>query len=250
MPGLAEWGRVREWRVAQLEKLSNVEVFRESELDSEQILEFGADCVALATGATWRRDGVGRSHELPVEGWESAHVLTPDDILGGVTPEGPVLVFDDDHYYIGGIVAEALRRAGCEVRLITPAGYVSAWTRNTDEQPRIQARLLELGVVVETGALLESIAVDKVIVACAYTGRTREVEAASVVLATSRAPRDALYHELCEQIEITRIGDCNAPGTIATAVHSGHAYARGMDEAPAGDVPFRREHALVPPTDG
>ena len=72
---------------------------------------------------------MGRSHELPIEGWESAHVLTPDDILGGVTPKGPVLVFDDDHYYIGGIVAEALRRAGCEVRLITPAGYVSAWTR-------------------------------------------------------------------------------------------------------------------------
>jgi dimethylamine/trimethylamine dehydrogenase len=65
-------------------------------------------------------------------------------------------------------------------------------------------------------------------------------------MVTSRVPRDALYHELCDRIDITRIGDCAAPGIIATCVHSGHAYARAMDEAPAGDVPFRREHALAP----
>ena len=105
-------------------------------------------------------------------------------------------------------------------------------------------------MVVETATRLESVGVDKVVMACVYTGRTREADAASVVMVTSRAPRDALYHQLCGQIEIARIGDCNAPGTIAACVHSGHAYARGMDEAPAGDVRFRREHALAPSDDG
>ena len=42
-------------------------------------------------------------------------------------------------------------------------------------------------------------------------------------------------------ITIQRIGDCLAPGTIATAVYSGHRAAREMDAAVPGDVPFRRE---------
>jgi dimethylamine/trimethylamine dehydrogenase len=54
-----------------------------------------------------------------------------------------------------------------------------------------------------------------------------------------------LFHELCDRIEITRVGDCSAPGTIATAVFAGHRYARQMD-AEVGDVPFLRERAVVP----
>jgi len=246
LPGLAEWARVRDWRLAQLGQLSNVEIYLDSELDAEQILEFGADRVVLATGAAWCRDGTGRWHDTPIEGWESASVLTPDDVIGGAPVGGPVLVFDDDHYYMGGVLAEKLRRAGLEVVLVTPAGEVSWWTFFTDEQRRIQTRLLELGVRLETGTVLESLAGGKAVIACAYTGRTREVEAASVIMVTARTPRDALYHELQERVDIQRIGDCLAPGTIARAVYSGHRFAREMDESPAAGVPFLREHALAP----
>jgi dimethylamine/trimethylamine dehydrogenase len=246
LPGLAEWARVRDWRIAQLNKLPNVAIYLDSELDAEQILEFGADRVALATGSAWRRDGIGRWHETPIAGWESANVLTPDDVMDGAAVAGPVLVFDDDHYYMGGVVAERLRRAGLDVALATPAGDVSAWTRFTDEQERIQARLIELGVRLETGTVIESLGVDKAVIACAYTGRTRDMEAASVVMVTSRAPRDALYRELAWRIDIVPIGDCLAPGTIASAVYSGHRYAREMDTEPSDGVPFRREHALAP----
>jgi dimethylamine/trimethylamine dehydrogenase len=72
------------------------------------------------------------------------------------------------------------------------------------------------------------------------------MEAASVVMVTSRAPRDALYRELSERIDIVPIGDCLAPGTIASAVYSGHRYAREMDAAPPDGVSFQRERALVP----
>ena len=41
--------------------------------------------------------------------------------MAGTMPAGPVVVFDDDHYYLGGVVAEALRGAGLEVTLATPA---------------------------------------------------------------------------------------------------------------------------------
>jgi dimethylamine/trimethylamine dehydrogenase len=86
---------------------------------------------------------------------------------------------------------------------------------------------------------------DEAVLACAYTGRARAIPAASALVVTSRQPRDALYHELCDRIEITRVGDCSAPGTIATAVFAGHRYARQMD-AEVGDVPFLRERAVVP----
>jgi dimethylamine/trimethylamine dehydrogenase len=245
LPGLAEWGRVRDWRTHQLDQLPNVEILEDSQVDAEQILGFGADRVVLATGAVWRRDGTGRWHQTPVAGWDGAQVLTPDDVMQGAAAEGPVLVFDDDHYYMGGVLAEKLRRAGLDVTLATPTGDVSAWTRYTEEQHRVQARLLELGVRLETGSALEEIGSGSAVLACAYTGRTREVEARSVVMVTSRAPCDALYHELAGRIDITRIGDCLAPGTIASAVHSGHRYAREMDADRDDAVPFRREHARV-----
>ena len=245
LPGLAEWARVRDWRLAQLNQLANVEVFRDSRLDAEQILEFGADRVALATGSTWRRSGIGHWHDDPIEGWERENVLTADDILAGITPAGPVLVFDDEHYYMGGVIAEKLQRQGVETILATPSAMVSEWTRLTDEQPQIQARLIRVGVRLETATALEAIGDGKVELACAYTGRRRTEEVASVVMVTSRDPLDALYHELASRIDIVRIGDCLAPGTITTAVYFGHRYAREMDE-PEGRSSFRREHATVP----
>ena len=87
----------------------------------------------IATGARWRKDGVGRWHSYAVTGFEGERVLTPDDIMEGKLPTGPVVVFDDDHYYMGGVLAERLRRAGLEVTLVTPAELASIWTANTLE---------------------------------------------------------------------------------------------------------------------
>jgi dimethylamine/trimethylamine dehydrogenase len=243
LPGLAEWARVRDWRVAQLNKLPNVEIFLDSQLNADQILEFGADCVALATGARWRTDGVGRWFETPIEISDPARVLTPDDIMAGTRPEGPVVIFDDDHYYMGGVIAEQLRGDGLDVTLVTPNGVVSSWTRSTDEQHRIQAGLLEIGVRIETSTVLESVRDDSVVLACAYTGKQQESAAGCAVLVTSRIPSDALYHTLSEQTEIARVGDCSAPGTIAAAVFAGHRYARDLDAEPT-DLAFRREGSM------
>ena len=241
LPGLAEWARVRDYRLNQIGKLPNVEILRESIVDEAQILEFAADHVVIATGSKWRRDGMGRWNETPIPGWDSRSVITPDDIMAGLMPAGPVVVFDDDHFYMGGVIAEALRRAGLDVTLATPANEVSTWTTKTVEQHRIQARILGLGIVLETGTALASIGGDAVVLESIYTGETREVEAASVVMITSRLPQDDLYHALVERIAIQRVGDCLAPGTIAAAVYSGHKYARQMDAPVPSGVPFRRE---------
>jgi dimethylamine/trimethylamine dehydrogenase len=246
LPGMAEYGRVRDWRVTQLKKLPNVEVYLDSLVDEEQILEFGADHVVIATGAKWRHDGTGRWLEDPVPGWDRPWVLTPDDIMAGSMPDGPVVVFDDDHYYMGGVIAEKLRSAGLEVTLVTPANELATWTTHTDEQFRIQQRILELGIGLETGTSIAGVGDSSTTLECVYTGRTREVEAAAVVMTTSREPQDQLYHSLKGRVAVQRIGDCMAPGTVATSVYSGHQYARELDAEKPADVRFRRERAVAP----
>ncbi|MFV2000453.1 MAG: FAD-dependent oxidoreductase [Acidimicrobiia bacterium] len=242
LPGLNQWARVTEWRLNQIGKLPNVEFYLESVVDKEQVLEFAPDHIVVATGAKWRKDGVGRSHEDEIPGWESEHILTPDDIMAGVMPsQGPVIVYDDDHYYIGGVIAEMLRNEGLDVTLVTPANEVSTWTNHTEEQYRIQQRLLSLGIVLETGTSLANIAADHTTLECVFTARTWDVESSSVVMAASRRPVDGLYYELVDEMNVTRIGDCLAPGTIATSVYSGHRYARELDTEVLLPVPFRRE---------
>jgi dimethylamine/trimethylamine dehydrogenase len=246
LPTLAEWGRVSDWRTAQLNKMPNVEIFLDSLLDAQQILDFGADRVALATGATWRKSGVGRFNKNPISGFQASHVLSPDDILDGMRPTGRVVVFDDDHYYMGSVVASTLVASGAEVTFVTPEGIVAAWAFNTEEQRLTQMRLLREGVRIEPVSNLVSIGDGYVELGCVFTGRTREIPADHVVMVTSLEPNDALYGELCNQIDITRVGDCSAPGIIAAAVMAGHRYAREMD-APEQEVPFRRDEPTIMP---
>jgi dimethylamine/trimethylamine dehydrogenase len=118
---------------------------------------------------------------------------------------------------------------------------VSIWTRHTEEQRRIQERILTLGIHLRTGTSLSEIQSGGVVAECIYTGRKEEIPASAVVLVTSREPYDDLYHSLRDEIHIDRIGDCLAPGTIATSVYSGHRYAREMDADPPEGLPFKRE---------
>jgi len=155
-----------------------------------------------------------------------------------------VVVYDDDHYYTGGVIAEKLRGDGLEVTLVTPvtpANEVAIWTVYTWEQDRILKRILTLGIHIKTRTSLSEIQSGGVIAECIYTGRKEEIPASTIVLVTSREPRDDLYRSLRDEIDIERIGDCLAPGTVATAVYSGHRYARELDaDVPVG-VPFLRE---------
>ena len=256
LPGLAAWGRVRDYRLGQLQKLTNVEVYRASRMTAADVLSAEVDRVVLATGASWRRDGVARYHRLPIEGLRADRIFTPDDVLAGRAIPGPVVVFDDDHYYMGGIIAEWLRRQSLDVTLVTPAPLVSQWTVNTMEQPRIQARLLQLGVEIHANHGLTEVAAGEVKTACVFTRRQATLPAASVVMVTSRTADDALYHALNASVtrlqdagfkSVDCIGDCLAPGTIAAAVFGGHRYAREFDRPREDRVPFQREVAELGP---
>jgi dimethylamine/trimethylamine dehydrogenase len=240
LKGLAEWARVRDWRVGQIDRLSNVATYRESRMTAQDVVDFGAPVVVIATGARWRRDGFGRNNWKSVPTEAGARVFTPDDVMDGAEIAGPVVVFDDDDFYMGGVVAETLKASGVgDVALVTPSALASAWTVNTLEQAKIQKRLIELGVAIVPCTNLKSIGREAVELACMFTERQRLFPAASTVLVTARLPEMQLHAEIGARMtasddhgirSLRRIGDCIAPGTIAYAVFDGRRAAEELDE--------------------
>ena len=244
LPGLSEWARVRDWRATQLERMPNVSIYRESRLEAEHVLEFGARHVAIATGSLWRKDGVGRDSGFAIPGFDVPTVHTPDDIMSGRDPEqGPVIVWDDDHYYLGGVIAELCRYAGLDVTIVTPAPMVSAWTVHTLEALPIAKRIARMGIDVITYSSVAGYADGKAQIVNGLTGEITEVPAAALVAITARLPVDSLYVQLRDRwqdasvVSVTRIGDCLAPSTIQQAVYSGHKWARELDEPPELLIP-------------
>ncbi|MHA6687152.1 oxidoreductase [Mesorhizobium sp. A556] len=251
LPGLSAWGRVRDYRQYQISQMPNVDIYFDSRLSADDILGFGFDNVAIATGSTWRRDGVARAHVVSMPMDAAMPIYTPDDLMAGKVPTGNVVLFDDDHYYMGGVLAELMVRQGVKVTLVTPSAYVSDWTRNTLEQATIHRHLIEIGVEIVLNRAVTRIEATGVTTACSYTGMEQNMAADAVVLVTSRDQDDGVWRDLKARKDewldngirsIKVIGDAEAPGPIAWATYAGHRFARELDAPDIGDaLPFRRE---------
>jgi len=249
LPGLASYRRVQDYRQQQLAVVPELELLLDNRLDAMNIIETEIAHVFIATGACWRRDGLGRQHPQGLSFSENCvPVYTPDDIYAGQQLPEHILVYDDDHYYLGGVIAESLHAKGHKVTLVTPANCVSAWTEHTLEQHKIQARIVNLGIQVMTANALDSFSHDNVTISCVYSAKTKILPTDAVVMVTSREPIDSVFTELQSAQaggstsikDLHRIGDCLAPSTVAAAVYSGHLAARefGTDE---NQLMFKRE---------
>jgi dimethylamine/trimethylamine dehydrogenase len=247
LPGLAAWGRVRDWRMLQIDKIPNVKLYLQREISAEQAIELGADRIVCATGSHGRRAGMGPNQRRPLE--LDRPVLTPDDLMNGIRPSGRrVVIFDDDHYYMASVLAELLVKEGYGITFVTSAAVVSAYSFNTMEQPLIQRRLIELGVAIVPNRALVDASAQGLTTACVYTARQDVHEADGMVLVTSRQPDEELYRELVLRgAPVAAIGDAWAPATIAHAVHAGRRYAEELG-SPVPDftaVPFKRELTAI-----
>ncbi len=247
LPGLSSYARVRDYRETQISQKPNVQVYKGNYLSAEDILELEIPHVICATGSSWRNDAVGRYHTEPVQGIEHVTVLTPEDVFAGVELKQRVLIYDDDHYYLGGALAEFCAQQDKSVCLVTPDSLVSSWTVNTLEQEKIQVRLSKLGVEMITLHALQQVDKESATIASVYDAeKTRAIAFDSLITVTSRSPRNELYHQLLEYEErfktLLAIGDCNAPSTVAAAVYAGHLTARNLQSQVDFYTPlFRRE---------
>ena len=260
LPGLASYARVADYRISRLQQAANVQLLLHNEIVADDVAATDFPNVVVATGSHWCRRGAGREHPEGIAGieqWQQqGRVFTPDDVLAGRLPAGRVLVYDDDHYYLGGVLAQRLAEAGCEVTLATPDARVSSWTVNTLEQTKIHQRLLQHGVAVQTSRAF-ALGDDGIgALSCVYGGDAIAIDINAVVLVTSRVSNSELFEALQAHAEtftssraftsLQAIGDCNAPSMIAAAVYDGHRIARELGVVSDPYAPlFRREHAAA-----
>jgi dimethylamine/trimethylamine dehydrogenase len=188
---------------------------------------------------------------FPVPGLDAENVLTPDDIFAGMQPTGRIVIYDDDQFYMAGALAEKFRAAGHEVVFVTPGLDVSAWTLFTDEQLKVQTRLMKMGIELVLAHRLDRWHGDRAELGCIYTGVTKAVQGDCLLSVSSRQSNDALYRALKEDetgrraagiVTLRAIGDCDVPGAIFHATYAGHRAAREFGEVIDPDrFPYKRE---------
>ena len=249
--GLSAWKRVVDNRVHEILQKSNIEVYKESRLKAEHIDELGINNIFLATGSSWRKDGIGRSRRKPIPGLETITVYSPEEAVQNYKDiKGPIVIYDDEQGYLAGVVADHLIAKNIEVVFVTPASVVSPWTDSTLEQKRVQAALISSGVKIMCNQSISKIENSTAQLECAYTGSITELPCETIVMVTERISDTTLYDSLVQnnleektQYNVQIIGDAEAPGLIADAVYLGHLAAQNFeaDEADIQKGMFMRE---------
>lgn len=244
LPGLSSWARVRDHRLYQIQQHSDASLYLSSQMTAADIASFGADNIVLATGAKWRRDGVGSTRKFPL-GFGALNPLTPDDVMDGVIDDlAPthLIIYDDDHFYMASALAETAAKAGHKVTYVTPLAAVATWSDYTLEQGRIIQRMHDLGIDMEVNTtLLENGILSNVI-----NQKNLTIDASHIVVVGARESRDDLFDEvrrLCPDGALYLAGDALVPGIIQAAVLSGHQTARTILDGDAATT-FRREQIV------
>jgi len=190
--------------------------------------------------------------EVPAGNLDARNVYTPDDVAAGTRIEDPVAVFDFDNYYMGGVLAEHLAKAGHQVAYVTPAGHASAWVIMSNEQPQVHRALANAAVTLHTLSRVTAFEPGELTLANLFTGAETHLACQSLVIVGARFSNDSLYQALVARPDalaaagiacVTRIGDALAPGALVHAVYSGHRYARELDANPS-TLGFRRDTPL------
>jgi dimethylamine/trimethylamine dehydrogenase len=237
LPGLAEYARVRDWRLGQLRRMANVDIYPDNRLDADAIAGIESQHIVIATGASWRSDGVGRWRNAAFSGYDLAGVVGVEQVLQGRLPEGRVVIYDDDHYYLGTAIALLARANGCHVTLVTPADSLAGWSHFTEEHGPTMQALVAAGIEWVTARGLVGFEPGRVHLQCVFSGKPSQLEADQLIPISARITDDTLWHALAARrgeleqqglLSLQRIGDCRAPGIIAAAVYAGHKAARGL----------------------
>jgi len=246
LPGLQSWIRVRDYRLHQLRQKPNVEIYLNSYMTANDIVDFEANTVTLATGASWRRDGIGSSNFDTLQ-LDNTTVFSADDILANVSlgsNKSRVVVYDDEHFYMASALAEKLQMEGHQITYVTPLPSISTWTENTLEQARIIDRLGSLGIVLVPNVKLDNGPTFH----NTLTNKNLELVFDCLVFVGARISNESLYFELKATGQINKLyrtGDCLSPGIIQNAILSGHQVARQILAGESTAAMMKRDQVLI-----
>jgi dimethylamine/trimethylamine dehydrogenase len=253
LPGLGEWRRLVDYRLAAVERLPGVQLRTGTRFGVDDVLASGAAIVVVATGASWSREGVSPATHEPLPGSGLPHVLVPEDVLAGAEVGETVAVVDCEGYFMGVGLAEALALRGASVSVVTPFAPAAPFLDRTLEGGPVRARLHALGVDVRTET--QPTAIQPGALEATRYGAQTTIPAETVVLMTSRTSDDALLRALRGRTvdassgdvgAVYGIGDCIAPRLLSDCVFDGHRLAREIDGGdPSRPLPFARERRLA-----
>jgi dimethylamine/trimethylamine dehydrogenase len=264
-PGLSEWGRVVTYRDTQLQKLKNVEVHNGvGRMSADDVLNYGADKVVLAVGARWDSRGVSGLTSEPITGADASlpQFATPEQVMKGKPIGGRVLVLDGESFITGIAMAELLADLGKQVSVVTHTDTVASFLGKTMESANLRRMMHEKRIGERPMRWVESFEIrDNEVLANifylyrdgyrrsaspnlnggiprALSGDVETVAFDSVVLCTSRASNNELYHELYQRRAewgkndiqaIYRAGDCYAPRLLPDVIFDGHRIGREFE---------------------
>lgn len=254
LPGMSSYKRVIDYRVSQINQLENVDVYLDNTMARDDVLELGFDHVVTATGSTWQ-PSIMDEKSAPILITKTDSIFTPEDVLEGCELQSPVIIFDFDYYYMGGLIAEYIKGLGHEVTIITPFEKVSPWSFNSNEVSEIESRLLDKDIKVLTKHRINDIGESSIKIIHQVTNKKTDVDRGSLVLVGHRKQSDSLYTLLTSDEDalkasgiksVQNIGDSNAPGAIVHATYAGHLYANTFDqEDGASSNDFKLEYPVI-----
>jgi 2,4-dienoyl-CoA reductase-like NADH-dependent reductase (Old Yellow Enzyme family)/thioredoxin reductase len=193
--------------------LLGVEFMLGNEVDADEIVEFGADAVIVATG------GVSLIPDVP--GIHGSTVVTDLQLVADGRPPvtmDEVVVVGGLNDHIGGpTMAEFLADQGKKVEFISE--HID-FAHGAEDGTRLAllSRLLNKGVTVSTRTKLANVDGNEATLVETFTGATRVLHGVSVVLACGLVPNDRLAHELKGRVEeVHLIGDALAPRRLMHA---------------------------------
>ena len=153
LPGLGEWSYHRDYRETQINKL--VKKNKESQvalgqkpMTADEVLQYGADKVIIATGSSWNTDGNNcLTHDaIPGADASLADQLTPEQVFEGKKKIGKrVVILNADTYFMAPSLAEKLALDGHEVTVVSGV-HLANYMHFTLEYPNMMRRLHELHV--------------------------------------------------------------------------------------------------------
>lgn len=251
LPGFAPWRRVAEHRELGISRLPSVQLITSTRLTVDEVLDYGAEIVIVATGSRWATRAADFMTQEPIPGADAAEdfVLTPEQILldEKPLPGRRIALYDCEADITGVAMAQHLQQRGCEVTLISPFADIAYRASDDAVGPTIRSEVLANGGELVPSTTLKSVDAEGVTTADEL-GRATRREVDGLVLISHRVSDDSMYHDLVSEparlaeagvSTVLRVGDCISPGSLGDAVFDGHRLAREVDSAnPAEPLPF------------
>jgi NADPH-dependent 2,4-dienoyl-CoA reductase/sulfur reductase-like enzyme len=212
------------WYLRQFEKLG-VEVRYFSPMDDQDIIEFGADEVVLATGSL--PDGLAKQRWLPeaaaLPGLDNGKVFSCEEVFRGQAELGKsVILLDEGGNWRGTGTAWYLADKGHQVTIVTPDPMIGKELTRTTSDFQIRASLAKLGAVFKLESVIQHWHGDHAELRSLLDGSVSDIAASAIVTATTNTADNSIELALSEAgTRFHLIGDAAAPRTAPYAFHDG-----------------------------